>query len=70
MPSVKHAATFGPADPLPRILQDLACPACGYQDPDLAGHPVTGRTLRVFCDSCGTFVTFSLTDEQAEALQR
>lgn len=68
LPDVSHIATFSPTDGLPRILEDLACPACGGQDPADARHRVTDNKIRVFCDCCGTFVTIVLSDAQARAL--
>jgi len=67
---ISHTATFGAADMLPRILEDLACPACGYRDPDDAYNWITDNKLRIFCDCCGAFVTIWLSDEQANAIHR
>jgi uncharacterized Zn finger protein len=69
LPGTTHTAQFSPTDAPARILADLACPACGYQDPDVMRHEITDRKLRVFCDCCGAFVTIQLTDEQTSAIQ-
>ena len=70
MTNVSRAATFAPGDTLPVILADLACPACGRLDPEaLHGH-ITRNRIRMFCDCCGAFVTTTLSDDQATALNR
>jgi hypothetical protein len=67
---VSHTATFTPADMPARILEDLACPACGYHDPRHADRPISNNQIRIFCDSCGVFITIALSDEQARAIHR
>lgn len=69
LPEIVNIANFDPADPPSRILEALACPACRRQEPELADR-VTGTEVRIFCDSCGAFVSFSLSDEQADAVRR
>jgi len=70
VPDISHTAKFSPADTLPRILEDLACPACGHQDRRDAPRSITGNKMRIFCDCCGAFITITLSDEQARALRR
>jgi uncharacterized Zn finger protein len=67
LPQLFHTATFSPVDPLPRIIEDLACPACGHHDSDVRNW-ISDNTIRVFCDCCGAFVTIVLSDEQARAI--
>jgi predicted RNA-binding Zn-ribbon protein involved in translation (DUF1610 family) len=50
-----------------RILDNIACPACGYRDPVLAYRLTAGNQVRFFCDGCGAFVTILFTDAEAEA---
>ena len=69
LPDTTHTAHFSPTDAPARILADLACPACGYQDPEAIRHEIEDRKLRVFCDCCGAFVTILLTDEQTLTIQ-
>lgn len=68
MTAISHTANFSTADALPRILADLACPACGYPYPPDEQRPMTDNRLRIFCDGCGAFITISLSDEQAQTL--
>jgi hypothetical protein len=70
LPDISHTANFRPTDTLPTILEDLACPACGYQDPGEAHHRITHNMIHIFCDCCGAFTTILLSDEQARAIQR
>lgn len=70
MRDISHTAKFSPADTYSRILEDLACPSCGHQDPGVARSPITHNKIRVFCDSCGAFITISINDEQASAIHR
>ena len=70
MSQILRTATFRPNDPLQRILEDLACPVCGFQSPDVAVSRPGGNRIRVFCDCCGTFVTIQLTDAQRRAFDR
>jgi hypothetical protein len=67
---VSHAATFGPTDELPRILDDLACPCCRRRYTGEAHTRITDNKLRMFCDGCGAFATIELTDEQVGAIRR
>ena len=69
MPDISRTAQFSPSDTLPRILEDLACPACGHQEPGHACRSVVDGKMRIFCDSCGAFITISLSDEQARVLR-
>ena len=69
MAHIIRSATFDPADPPPRILEDLACPACGHQDPGLPHGRILDNRVRMFCEACGTFVTFEVTEEQARAVR-
>jgi hypothetical protein len=68
MPEIASTAHFSPADPLPRMLEDLACPSCGHQDPGCVRSQMRDYKLRIFCECCGAFVSISLTSEQADAL--
>jgi hypothetical protein len=52
------------------MLEDLACPTCGHREPGDAFPSIAGDQVRVFCDSCGTFATIALSDEQAAAIGR
>lgn len=70
MPNILHTAQFSPTDTARRILEDLACPACGRQDPADAYSLITNNKIRVFCDGCGAFITIALNDEQARAIHR
>jgi hypothetical protein len=66
---VIRVATFRPGDSPARMLEDLACPACGHREPGDAFPSITGDRVRIFCDCCGTFTTFVLSDEQAAAMR-
>jgi transcription elongation factor Elf1 len=70
MSRVFHIATFSPGDSPARIREELACPACGHQDPGEAHPQMSDNTLRIFCSGCGAFVTITMTEEQAEAIRR
>lgn len=70
MPNIVHAAKFSRTDTQPRILEDLACPACGRQEPADASTRITDNKIRIFCEGCGAFITVLLNDEQANALRR
>jgi hypothetical protein len=70
MTHVSHTAHFAPGDTFPHILEDLACPACGRQDPQVLRCGITENRIRLFCDCCGAFITFVLDDAQAGALGR
>jgi hypothetical protein len=69
MRAVTHTAQFGPGDAVARILDDIACPACGYHDPSETYRVTPGNRVRYFCDGCGAFVTIVLSDAQAGAVQ-
>jgi hypothetical protein len=69
MRAVTHTAQFGPGDPVARMLDDIACPACGYRDPTETYRLTPGNRVRFFCDGCGAFVTIVLSDAQAGAVQ-
>jgi len=69
MSRVFHIATFSPEDSPARIRQELACPACGHHDPGEAHLRISDNTLRIFCGSCGAFVTIALSKEQAQAIR-
>jgi hypothetical protein len=69
MTVITRNAAFGPADAAERILAELACPACGYRDPDDTYRLTPGNRVRFFCDGCGAFVTIVLSDAQAEAVR-
>jgi hypothetical protein len=66
---ISHTAQFDPTDAPARILAELACPACGYQDRH-AHHVITDNKIRIFCDCCGAFITIALSAEQADAILR
>lgn len=68
MSQISHTATFSPVDPLPRILQDLACPACGHQGAEPPNW-ISDNTLGVFCDCCGAFVSIAVSDGQAGVIR-
>lgn len=70
MPAMTRAATFRPTDTLSQILDDLACPGCGYRDPGNAYAHITDNKLRVFCDGCGAFITITLSTEQVAVIRR
>ena len=70
MTGICHTAKFSATDALPRILEDLVCPACGHQDPGDAHSSITDNRIRIFCDCCGAFVTILLSDKQALVLRR
>jgi hypothetical protein len=70
VPHISRSAKFSPADTLPRILEDLACPACGHQDPGNARNWIGDNEMPIFCEGCGAFITVLLTEEQAQAIHR
>lgn len=70
MSRVMHTATFEPDASPALIREQLACPVCGHQDLGDAHLHITDNTVRLFCSSCGSFITFALTDEQAGAIRR
>lgn len=70
MTQISRAAGFSPGETLPRILGDLACPACGHPYPDVAIPPLADNKILCFCDGCGAFVTTLLSDAQAGAIHR
>ena len=70
MSEVICIATFRPEDSMARMLEDLACPACGHREQANAFPSISGDRIRVFCDCCGTFATIVVSDEQAAALRR
>ena len=65
-----HTAQFGPGEPVARMLDDMACPDCGYLEPAETYRLTPGNRVRYFCDGCGAFVTIELSDAQADAVQR
>lgn len=69
MPQIVSIANFDPADPPSQIREALACPLCGHEEPDVAGR-ISRTEVRIFCDGCGAFLSFSLSDEQAVAVRR
>jgi hypothetical protein len=70
MTRISRHANFAPGAPLPVILGDLACPACGRRDPGEVEHWVIDTRLRTFCEGCGAFVTTVLSAEQVETIRR
>ena len=72
MRELSRSATFSPSDGLPRILQDLGCPACGHEDPTLVQRSIIDNKVHIFCDSrrCGAFVMILLDDEQSDTIRR
>ena len=68
MRDITRTATFAPGDPLARILEDFACPACGHRDAGETFPAITGGRAHVFCDSCGAFATIVLSEEQAGSI--
>ena len=70
MTHISRTAKFNPADTLPRILEELACPVCGHHDPGDAHLWITDNKVRIFCDCCGSFITTFMSDEQARAVHR
>lgn len=70
MAQLTHTARFGATEALERMLDDIACPACGYLDPADTYRLTAGNKVRFFCDGCGAFVTIVLNDGQAEAVRR
>jgi hypothetical protein len=69
MAQLMHTAAFDVADARERMLAELACPACGYRDPDDAYRVRPGNRVRFFCDGCGAFVTIQLSDAQARVVR-
>lgn len=69
MPELTHTAHFAAADALDRMLEEIACPACGYRDPADSYRVSRENRVRFFCDGCGAFVTILLSDAQAEAVR-
>lgn len=69
MPQLTHTARFAAADSLDRMLEELACPACGYLDPAERYRLTPDNKVRFFCDGCGAFVTILLSDAQADAVR-
>jgi cytochrome c-type biogenesis protein CcmH/NrfF len=67
---VMHIAKFSPDDPDARILEELACPACGRQDLGDAHTRITQNQMRLFCEDCASFVTIVMSDEQVQAVHR
>ncbi len=67
---ITRIAELGPTDTAERIRAAIACPACGYSDPDDAYRVTPANRVRFFCDGCGAFVTILLSDSQAEILRR
>jgi hypothetical protein len=70
MTVITRTAQFEPADGVDRILEAIACPACGYRDPADAYRLTPGNRVRFFCDGCGAFVAILLSEAQAEAVRR
>jgi hypothetical protein len=68
MSDILRVAQFSASDSLDRILEDLACPACGHRNPTELRRQIVENKLRVFCDGCGAFITIVLTDEQIEVM--
>lgn len=68
MSEITHTASFQPASAVAEILEDLACPRCGYLDPADARRLALGNRVRFFCDGCGAFVTLVLNDAQVAAM--
>jgi hypothetical protein len=60
MTVITRTANFEPADTADRILDDIACPCCGYRDEAETYRLSLGHKLRFFCDGCGAFVTILL----------
>jgi hypothetical protein len=67
---VIRIATFRPEDSIARMLEDLACPACGHREQAAAFPAISGDRIRIFCDCCGAFATIVLSEEQAAAMRR
>ena len=68
MPHISRTASFSPGDTAERILEDLACPVCGYQDLGNAHHRVAANKLRIFCEGCGAFITISMNEAQSSTI--
>ena len=69
MAEITHTAQFAPAAAITRILEDIACPACGYVEDAERYRLSPGNRMRFFCDGCGAFVTILLSKEQADAVR-
>jgi hypothetical protein len=67
---ISRHARFRASDPPALILEDLACPVCGFRDPGEPHLRITDNTIRIFCDGCGAFITILLDDEQGRAIKR
>ena len=70
MTEITDTAQFAPADAAFRILQDIACPGCGYLEQADSFRLSPGNRVRFFCDCCGAFVTIVMSDGQADAVRR
>ena len=70
MRELSRTATFAPSDATPRILQDLACPGCGHEDPALVQRSIVDNKVHIFCDACGAFITVTMSDEQSDTIRR
>jgi hypothetical protein len=68
MSDILRVAQFSASDSRDRILEDVACPACGHRNPTELRRQIVENKLRVFCDGCGAFLTVALTDEQIEVM--
>lgn len=70
MTQISRPAGFSPDAPLPRMLEDFACPACGCPYPDVALPQFADNKILRFCDGCGAFITTLLSNAQARAIHR
>jgi transcription elongation factor Elf1 len=70
VPHISRTAQFTPGDATERILEDLACPACGHQDLGAVHHGLMSNQLRIFCDGCGAFITIAMNDEQVRTISQ
>ncbi len=68
MSEITRTARFRPADAIGQILEEMACPRCGYLDLAVTPRLALGNRVRFFCDGCGAFVTLMLNDAQVEAV--
>jgi hypothetical protein len=69
MTVITRVAAFAPTDPAERILDEIACPSCGYRDASETARVRPGNRVRFFCDGCGAFVTILLSDAQADIVR-
>jgi hypothetical protein len=48
MTVITRTACFEPTDPTARIVDEIACPACGYRDPSVEHRVTPANRVRFF----------------------